>query len=180
MSEQAQRIAFVVEGDPDKAVVEALAQRIWRVPSERIRTVRLGGRAAIPWLWDTVLTLLEDKGYDHVVVLLDAHDDEEDPEEAASALVAEIKAELATHRIDEKRVSILLAVPVLEAWLLADREEQPEVPDAKQRLHGILGRWSPDKLAEMVRDLDLDKARRRSPSLDAFLAALEDLRPSAA
>jgi hypothetical protein len=179
MSEHAERIAFVVEGDHDKAVVEALAQRIWRVPPERMRTVRLGGRAAIPWLWDTVVTLLEEKGYDHVVVLLDADDDDEDSEEAAG-LVAEIKAELANHHIDEKKVSVLLAVPMLEAWLLADTEEQPEVPDARKRLRNLLGRWSPDKLADMVRNLDLDKARRRSPSLHMFLAELESLRPRTA
>ena len=177
MLERAERIAFVVEGDTDKAVAEALAQRVWRIPPERMRTVRLGGRAAVPWLWETVLTLLEEKGYDHVVVLLDA--DDEDPEDADDG-VAEIKAALVSHHIDEKSVSVFLAVPVLEAWILAGTDEQPEVPDAKQRLLNLLGRWSPDELADAVKSLDLEKARRRSPSLDAFVTGLESLRPNAA
>lgn len=179
MPEQAERIAFVVEGDADKAVAEALARRVWRVLPERMRTVRLGGRAAVPWLWETVLTLLEEKGYEHVVVLLDADDQSEDPEDAAD-LAADIKAALASHHIDEKKVSVFLAVPVLEAWLLAGTDERPEAPDAKQRLRDLLGRWSPDEAADVVKSLDLDRARRRSPSLDAFVAGLESLRPSAA
>ena len=163
MPERAERIAFVVEGDTDKAVAEALARRVWRILPERMRTVRLGGRAAVPWLWETVLTLLEEKGYDHADDALD-----------------EIKAALASHHIDEKSVSVFLAVPVLEAWILAGTDEQPEVPDAKQRLRKLLGRRSPDELADAVKSLDLEKARRRSPSLDAFVAGLESLRPSAA
>lgn len=121
-----------------------------------MRTVRLAGRASVSWLWDTVLTLLKRR------------------------VAADIKATLASHRIDEKKVSVFLAVPVLEAWILAGTDEQPEVPDAKQRLRKLLGRRSPDELADAVKSLDLEKARRRSPSLDAFVAGLESLRPSAA
>ena len=114
-----------------------------------------------------------------VVVLFDADDEDEDPDDDTS-LAADIKAALARHRIDDKKVSVFLAVPVLEAWILAGTDEQPEVPDAKQRLRKLLGRRSPDELADAVKSLDLEKARRRSPSLDAFVAGLESLRPSAA
>lgn len=109
MPERAERIAFVVEGDTDKAVAEALARRVWRILPERMRTVRLGGRAAVPWLWETVLTLLEEKGYDHVVVLLDADEEHDHADDALD----EIKAALASHHIDEKNVSVFLAVLAL-------------------------------------------------------------------
>ncbi|HEU4410369.1 MAG TPA: DUF4276 family protein [Polyangiaceae bacterium] len=173
MPEQAERIAFVVEGDADKAVVESLAKRIWQTPPERVHTVRLGGRAAVPWLWATVLTLLDEKHYNHVVVLLDA--DTADGEKAADR-VEELKAELLKHRITDDSVSIFLAVPELEAWLLAATEENPEVPGAKQRLRAALPEaTSPDELARLASKLNLREARRRSPSLNTFLSALESL-----
>ncbi|MEM9459234.1 MAG: DUF4276 family protein [Myxococcota bacterium] len=178
MLEHPERIAFVVEGDADRDVAETLAKRVWAALPERFHTVRLGGRAAIPWLWNTVLTLLEEKDYEHVVVLLDA--DTIDGDEAYRR-VAELEAELSKRQIAKESVSILLAVPELEAWLLAETEENPEVLDAKQRLQQRMpkhqGKVSPNTLANLARTLNLPRARERSPSLNSFLAVLESLHP---
>lgn len=165
------KLAFIVEGTHDMIAIEAIVERMWRNPPHA-HTVRLGGKAAVPWIWSTVLMLLDEKHYDHVVIALDADTTvAEDIDDQRAA----IRAQLSKHRLNEHEVSIVFAVPELEAWLIADLDDDPEL-DSRAKFEQRFGRRTPTSIAERARSLDLDVARRRSPSLDRFMTTLEELR----
>lgn len=167
---QPPRLAFVVEGDLDRAVVETLARRIWGHPVH-LHTVRLGGKAAVPWLWSAAMPLLDEKGYDHVIVLLDAdttsRDDIVEQEDA-------LKAQFAQHRLREDEVSLVLAVPEIEAWLIADEDAAPEEAP-REKLTRRYGHRTRELFAKRADALDLQVGRERSPSLNRFIETLEEL-----
>jgi hypothetical protein len=166
------KIGFVVEGDIDKVVVETLSHRLLG-SAVRAYGVRLGGSMAVRWAYSTVLTLLEEKQYPHVVLLLDAGAVLE-PE--IDRKRKEIAAMLAEHDIGAEEVSVCLAVPQIEAWLLAEFEEHPEESeDPKQALMNRMNvrRLLPADVHQLARSLDIAKARSRSPSFDEFVRTLE-------
>ena len=165
------KLAFIVEGDTDRVVVETLARQVWSAPP-KIHTVRLGGKAAVPWVWSTVLALLDEKNYDHVVILLDADSTSPDDVEVQRAA---IRAQLRQHHFGEEEVSIAFAVPELEAWLIADRAKEPE-RDSRARFEALFGGRTPEIIEQRARALNLDVARERSPSLDEFMRTLDALR----
>lgn len=166
------KLAFIVEGDLDRVVVETLARQIWSEAPPKIHTVRLGGKAAVPWVWSTVLALLDEKDYDHVVIVLDADSASPDDVEVQRAAV---RAQLGQHHLGEEEVSIVFAVPELEAWLIADHDEEPE-HNSRARFEALFGRRTPSKMESRAQVLDLGVARERSPSLDAFVRTLDALR----
>lgn len=170
-----QRLGFVVEGEADKAFVEALVPRLFRDPI-RVYAVRLGGRIAIPWIYATALTLLEEKQYPHVVVLLDS-------DTVVPSRIEEqrqgIRSMLEQHSITSAEVTICFAVPELEVWLLAEYDERPEESknprqDLATRL-GRQGRVLPEKIGELARALNIKNARERSASFDGFVRAINDV-----
>jgi hypothetical protein len=168
----AKKIGFVVESDVDKAVVEALAPRLLG-DSFHAYAVRLGGAIAVRWAYSTVLALLEEKQYPHVVLLLDA-DSTYKPEIERRG--REIQAMLDEHDLDSDAVSVCLAVPEIEAWLLAEYEERPEErQDPKVALlqHIKARRLVAPLAADLARKLDIARARARSPSFDDFARTLE-------
>ena len=166
------RIGFVVEGDLDKAFVEALTPRLLG-EAFRAYAVRIGGRMAVRWAYSTVLMLLEEKHYPHVVLLLDA-DTSLEPQ--IQRRRREIEEMLKEHHLAGEDVSVCLAVPQIEAWLLAEYEDRPEESkDPKRSLmeHLQANRLAPTMVNDLARTLDLAKARARSPSFDAFARTLE-------
>jgi len=168
------KIGFLVEGDVDKAVVEALASRILG-PSFRPYAVRLGGEVALPWAYATVLSLLEEKHYPHVVLVLDA--DSTNPNEVERRQQT-LQGSLARHHLGANEVTVCLAVPSIEAWLLAGQRADPErVLQPKEELRRLLGKLplSVERATDLANALDLAIARQRAPSLDRFGATLERL-----
>jgi hypothetical protein len=165
------KIGFVVEGSVDKALVEALAPRIFGAGFE-VQAIRIGGAIALRWAYSTVLTLLEEKHCHHVILLLDAGAQEPSQIDRRKQ---QIVAMLEEHRLGSDDVSVCLAVPEIEAWLLAayeERREERREPKAALLEHLGARRMLPDQAAEIARTLDIEKARTRSPSFDAFVRTL--------
>lgn len=166
-----QKIGFVVEGSLDKVVVEALAPRIAGVP-DKPHVVRIGGAIAVRWAYSTVLRLLEDKGCEHVILVLDADASLASQVEKRQQ---EIEAMLEEHRLGSDEVSVCLAVPEIEAWLLAAYDEHPDAsPNPKAALSEHLGvpQVTDARCAELAQALDIEKARARSSSFDKFVRTL--------
>jgi len=170
-------IGFLVEGYIDKAVIEVLAERLLgagpRAEDYYFRVVSMGGKAAVPWAWSTVLAMLDEDRDQHVVLVLDA--DTTEPERIESQR-ARIEAMLADHNLESDEVSICFAVPTIEAWLLSTYEAKPEaIANAKQTLHTHLkiDRLTPEGAAIAARGLDLVLARQRAPSFNHFAETLD-------
>jgi len=179
MVEPKWKIGFVVEGDVDKAVVEEIAQRIlsMRLNSTPFKAyaVRLGGRLALRRAYSSVLALLDESEYDHVIVVLDADSARKDDVERITRQYEDM---MRTHQLTPNEVSVCLAVPTIEAWLLPDTFIKPEeVNDPKYELLTKLGvpRLHGDRAQALASEVDIDKLRRRSPSFDKFAKTLEQV-----
>lgn len=177
MIEPKWKIGFIVEGDIDKAVVEEIAQRIlaMRLNSTPFKAyaVRLGGRLALRRAYSSVLALLDESEYDYVIVVLDADSTRNDDVERTTRQYEDM---MRAHQLTQNEVSVCLAVPTIEAWLLPDTFGKPdEVADPKSELSANLGvpRLHADKARMLAKEVDIEKVRRRSPSFDKFAKALE-------
>jgi len=161
------KLAFFVEGDSDKDFVEALAPRVVG-PSAHVRVVRVGGKAAFSSTFFEAARFLEE-GYASVFLVVDA--DTEIPEEIDQQ--KQRLAEIFRRYGIEERVRICMAVPMLEAWLLAAYREDPEQSThPKQDLARCLGEEARD-IRSLAAKLPLDVARRRSRSFDDLVTSLE-------
>jgi hypothetical protein len=164
------KLAFIVEGDTDATVVRALVERI-APPRTRLGFVRAGGKIGI-YSASPSVAILQGKGYDHVFVIFDA--DTNDPtvvREQETRIVDMLRERGLT-----RGISVVPVVPTIEAWLLADVEEQPDsVANAKGRLRELqrTGRL-PDSVERIAERLKLEQLRNRSPSFAAFAQMIED------
>jgi hypothetical protein len=153
--------------------VEALARRVLGegfLPY----AVCLGAKAALPWAYASALLLLDEKGYSHVIVVLDAGSSS--PSEVAYQQ-KQMEDQLRTHEIAED-TTVCMAVPALDAWLLAAYHEHPEAvaePKRELAMHLALPSLRPEGAERVARELDIGLARSRSPSFDRFVQALEEL-----
>ncbi len=174
------KMGFLVEGDIDKPVVETLARRLLREgdlqlheDDVHVHVVRSGGKSTLPWAYSTINFLLQNKKFDHVMVLLDA--DTRYPPELERQR-EKVERMFREHGLDDEEVSVCFATPELEAWLLAGQLEKPEeTTDAKRDLCRALGitRLTPERAAEQARGLDLKEARRKAPSFEQFAQKIE-------
>ena len=167
------KLGFVVEGDRDRAILEALTRRL--LPTGfQTHFVRLGGKAALPWAYTTVLDFLQ-KGYSHVFIVFDA--DTSDPAQVSRQREESLSI-LRRHGLAE-HVSLCIAVPEIEAWLLAGLRQRPEQAASPKRIIaerlGLAGS-SLVSLQRTAHELDLETAAARSPSLREFVRALEAIR----
>lgn len=166
------KIGLVVEGDIDKVVVETLGRRVLG-EGVRVYAVRQGGNLATRHTWATVQMLLDEKGYEHVIVLVDSDSilrREIDRKRAA------LEEQLAQHGFTDAETSVCTADPEVEAWLLTHFSEHPEESrDPKGEVARRIGRdpLTSEDAARIAEQIDLAAARRRSPSLDTFVATLE-------
>ena len=155
------KLAFFVEGDTDKAFVEALVPRILG-PSAVVRVVRVGGKAAFSSTFSDAAKFLE-AGYASVFLIVDA--DTEIPSEID--LQKQRLADVFRRYGLEDRVRICMAVPMLEAWLLAAHREDPEgSTDPKRDLARFAGASAGARIRALAAELPIDVARRRSRSFD--------------
>ncbi|HYO74302.1 MAG TPA: hypothetical protein VEU33_50335 [Archangium sp.] len=171
MSSKKKKLGFIVEGDFDKEVVETLAARLL---GERFHahTVRLGGKAALPWVWSTVLDL-QARDYSHIIILVDADVSIESEVERQRR---EVEMNLQQHGA-ARNTWVCLAVPTLGAWLLANGPARSEArSDPKGTLEMRLGRpLQPGDGARLADELDIELARKNSRSFDQFVQALHAL-----
>lgn len=174
------KIGFIVEGDSDKLIVEEIARRVLSTRLDpdpfKVHAVRLGSKIALPWAYSSVLALLDEAAYDHVVIVLDA-----DSARAADIdrKKRRIEETLREHRLTPNEVSVCLAVPQIEAWLLAPSISKPEdIPDPKlelERTELCGGKFEVDRARKIGSTLDIEVARRRSPSFEQFVSTLEGI-----
>lgn len=168
------RLGFIVEGDNDREIVEPLIKKLLGEECT-LSFVRMGGVGAFYWAFSPVVELLTDKHCDYVVVLADA---DSNKKSAVKNRKEMIERPLREHHLNESAVSVCLAVPVAEAWILARYEENPEqFLDAKERLSKLLRdnrrNFTAAELRREAESLNLAVARQRSPSLDSFLKIVE-------
>lgn len=167
------KIGFIVEGDTDKTVVEAIARKL--LPSTMtFHTVRLGGKAALPTAFTSVIVILS-KGYDHVVLLFDADTTQE---ELVERQKQEVEASLARHGV----ASHCTVCPVVRS--IADWLEQGDPAGGKVTVARPLSLAErADREAAIQRAseaLDLDLLRQRNPSFARFADVLASLAGRAA
>lgn len=166
------KLAFFVEGDNDKAFIEALVPRI---VGEHVvvHVVRIGAKFGFSSSFYEALEFLE-AGYEAIFVLMDAD--------------TEIVSEVARQRRElvevfrryaiADRVHVHMVVPMLESWLLAAYREDPERSTRpKQELSR---RAAGKEIATLAAELPIEQARARSKSFDAFVTGLEVFAPAKA
>ena len=171
MSSKKKKLGFIVEGSFDKEVVEALAARLLG-EQFHVHTVRLGGKAALPWVWSTVLDLRAGD-YSHIIILFDADASLESEVERKRQ---DIEQRLQQHGV-ARNTSVCLAVPSLEAWLLGGEPARLEgLSDPKGALERHLRRpLKPGDGARLADELDSERTRSLSPSFDRFVRTLLEL-----
>jgi hypothetical protein len=162
------RVAFFVEGDADKAFVEAFVPRIVG-DDVGIQVVRVGGKAALPSMYADAAALISG-GYEHVFALIDA---DTNVESEIRQLRDRVEETYRRYGLDDV-AHVCLVVPMLEAWLLAQHVDVPESsPQPKRALERAIGPVMARDVARLARELDVEVARRRSPSLNRFVTELE-------
>jgi uncharacterized protein DUF4276 len=167
------KLVFFVEGDTDKAFLEAFVPRILG-PKIAMRVVRVGGKSAFSSTFFEAAQFLE-AGYAAVFLLLDADTEIADEIDHQKRQLMEVfrRYGLAEH------IQIYMAVPMLEAWLLAAYRMHPEQSTHPKRdLARHVGPDAGNKIGELAAALPIDLARRRSRSLDDFITGLEAVAPS--
>ncbi len=157
------KLAFVVEGDTDKVVIERLAERILR-HRNGWATVRLMVSPRVLDPSDSVLTLLE-KGYPEVLVFFDADATGEEATRATLRVISRLTESISPHGTGTGGSNIEMSQypfrcipfePSLEGDWIAEPLASKTV-DAYRR-------W-----ADTV---NLDDLSRRSASFRSFKAAL--------
>jgi hypothetical protein len=171
------KLAFLVEGNRDKAFVETLVPRILgsRV---QLRVVRVGGKAAFSSTFFEAAQFAE-AGYASIFLLVDADTEISSEIELQKQRLVEVFRRYGL--LD--RVQIYMAVPMLEAWLLAGHRKHPEQSTHPKRdLARLIGKDVPedDDIRALAAALPIDVARRRAKSFDTFVAGLEAFVPSKA
>ncbi|WPB76540.1 hypothetical protein KYC5002_47085 [Archangium violaceum] len=179
------RVAFIVEGNEGKWLVEALARKVvTRLRLEEppcFETVRLFGSPYVMGILSIVL-LLSGRGYQPVIVVFDTHTRNK---QRIADLLQEIQLPLIKAGVSE-RVVLVPAVPSVASWVLADEHALERVagahlPEGASRARGrsemllknLLGAWSDREQKRVARYLDPERMRGKDKSFDAFVRALQ-------
>jgi len=165
------KLAIIVEGDAEKAFFEALVPRVVG-PDVSLRLVRVGGKAAFPSTFFEAAQFVE-AGYAAVFVVVDADTDIPEEIELQKQRLFDIYRRYGL----QERVRIVMAVPMLESWLLAAYEEEPERSRHPKRDLARFAGVAREDIHALAAALPIDVARRRSPSFDGLVTALEAYAP---
>jgi hypothetical protein len=169
------KLAFFVEGDEDKDFVETMVPRILG-PNAVVRVVRVGGKAAFSSTFFEAARFLE-AGYASVFLVVDADTDLPTEIELQKQRLADVFRRYGL----QDHVQIHMAVPMLEAWLLAAYLEDPErSTHPKQDLARFVSADAGHGIRTLAAELPIDVARRRAKSFDEFVTGLETFAPSKA
>lgn len=153
----------------DKAFIEALVPRIIGQDAV-VRVVRVGGKAAFPSTFYEAARFHE-AGYAGIFLIVDADTEIASEIEAQRQRLVEVFRRYGL----EDRVRICMAVPMLESWLLAAHQADPErSTDPKRDLARLVETGGVRALAER---LPIEQARRRAKSFDEFVVALQAFAP---
>lgn len=177
------KIAFLVDGDKEKLIVEALARKVVarHCPASEpcFATLRCAGtpRAGLFSVVEVMLT----KNYQRFIVLFGTGSTSQ---RRISSMASEIQEPLVRLRLMD-RVSLIPLVPSIERWVLADEEAleraggsplPEELPRGREQLEALLGEllggWGPKEQKRVTRYLDPERIRAKDASFDAFVRAL--------
>lgn len=179
------KVAFIVEGNEGKWLVEALARKVaTRLRLEEppcFETVRLFGAPHIMGILSIVL-LLFGRDYQRVIVVFDTRTRNK---QRIASVLQEIQLPLIKAGVSE-RVVLVPAVPDIASWVLADEKALERVagahlPEGTSRVRGrsgpllrkLLGDWSDKEQKRVARYLDPERIRTRDKSFEAFARALQ-------
>jgi hypothetical protein len=185
LKQSAQRkIAFLVDGDKEKLLVEALARKVMArhrpASPPCLATLRFGSipRAGIYSLVELLLT----KDYQRFLILFNTGSTSR---RRSSSMAREIQESLIRARLEDK-VSLIPLVPSIERWVLADEEALERalgkpLPEELLRERGkpeallreLFGEWGPKEQKRVARYLDPERIRARDASFEAFARALQ-------
>ncbi|HEX5753164.1 MAG TPA: hypothetical protein VFZ09_43590 [Archangium sp.] len=178
------KVAFIVEGNEGKWLVEALARKVVaRLHLEEppcFETVRLFGAPHIMGILSIVL-LLSERDYQPIIVVFDTHTRNR---QRIADLLQEIQLPLIRAGVSE-RVLLVPAIPSIASWVFADEKALERVagahlPEGSSRARGrpevllrkLLGDWSDREQKRVARYLDPERMHGGDKSFDAFVRAL--------
>lgn len=178
----AANIAFIVEGQTDRFIVETLANKIAEEqpdqPPPRFASVSLSGSPRVRNIFPTISALLR-KGFGRVIVVFDT--DSIDATEN-DRFVGSLGDQLVREGLAD-RVTLVPIVPEIESWILADAEtvesttghEVSRDPNLKpkQRVQRILG-TDPGSMERLVRQLRPERISLRNASFQKFAQSLRE------
>lgn len=178
------KLFFLVDGDKEKLLVEALARKL--VARHAARTC-----FATLCFWSTpregiysLVEVLFTRRDQRFIILFNTRSNSR---RRISLMTSEIWNPLIRARLDEK-VTLIPLVPSIERWVLADEEAleraagKPLAQEALARgkshpeevLRALLGGWGPKEQRRVAKYLDPERIRARDASFDTFARALED------
>jgi hypothetical protein len=165
-------VLLLVEGQSDVEIVRSLCDAA-NYPSERVRLIGMGGKRNI----ETLVKSIPAGEASRYAVLIDL-----DEVGVADAIAS------ARRQLGHPAVEVFCAVPEIEAWLFADDRlarkhatsddarrilEHIPLPEAIPRPRELARQlFGPPKNWGFLRDIDLEYAAARSPSLRSFLVGL--------
>jgi len=177
------KLFFLVDGDKEKVLVEALARKL---------VARHAARSCFATLcfWSTpregiysLVEVLFTRRDQRFVILFNTRSTSR---RRISSMTSEIWNPLIRARLDEK-VTLIPLVPSIERWVLADeealeraagrplaRELAPGKSQPEEVLRALLGGWGPKEQKRVAKYLDPERIRTRDASFDAFARALEE------
>ena len=180
------KVAFIVEGDKEKHLVEVLAHKVVEQLQPSVtpcfKTIRLGGPPQIQGLLTVVLILLA-RGYERFIVVFGT---EGANTRQVSSMLEQIRAPLVRGGVAEGVVLIPVA-PSLERWVLADKESveraaRKRIPGERlprrrhpeQLLEELLGGWGEKEQRKVAKLLDPERLHARDGSFALFFRALQE------
>jgi hypothetical protein len=145
-------------------------------PNVQVRVVRVGGKAAFPSTFFEAAQFLE-AGYAQIFLIVDADTEISTEIDRQKQGLTDVFRRYGL----ADRVQICMAVPMLEAWLLAAYQEDPERSTHPRRdLARFVGADAGSKVRSLVAKLPIEVARRRARSFDDFITGLEAFVPAKA
>lgn len=179
------KLVFLVDGDKEKLLVEALARKV-------MARHRPASRSCFATLcfWSTpregiysLVEVLFTRNDQRFIILFNTRSTSR---RRISSMASEIRDPLIRARLEEK-VTLIPLVPSIESWVLADEEALERtmgrpLPEALSRgksqpealLRELLGGWGSKEQRRVARYLDPERIRARDASFDAFARALEE------
>ncbi|MDM8549972.1 DUF433 domain-containing protein [Desulfobacterales bacterium HSG2] len=165
------KLSFIVEDKVDKIIVGTLVHRI--LPSNiQIYTVTKG-KSHFHLNYITVFEFL-DKAYNHVIFLFDTDSADQ---VSVKQNVREYEREFRKHNL-QRWVTVCPVVPQIEAWLLGNYLERPEIyrePTAMLAEAMQVEKLTGEDMEKIAQAADIDRMKKRNASFSSFVELLQNL-----
>lgn len=165
------KLGLIVEGTTDEVIISTLLHKMFA--KVKFTIIAVHGASRLHAAFVTVYKFLRGS-YPHIFVLFDT--------DTTDLLEIEDQMELfgrqfRTHRLEDY-VTLVPVVPQIEAWLLAEFEEMPELvadPKAALKQHLQCEPLSVACLQQLAETIDPETIAERSPSFARFVQQVEQV-----